>query len=104
MSDPSQLQLEPETVGKAGGVLVLLLGLFKFLFTSGVSDVKTEVAKINVMVATLTTNVAALTTAMAVANEGRISRKEFEELKRDVDRLSLKVDHIEQAMRQGVVP
>lgn len=101
MSDPNVI--EPESLAKGGGLVVTLLALFKFFFTSGVSDVKAEVAKLNATVTTLTANVAALSTALAVANEGRVTRKEFEELRLQVTKTSDAVEHIDSMMRNGVV-
>lgn len=102
MSDPSQL--EPETVAKGGGVLVVLLGMFKFLFTTGVTEVKADVKELKTMLEGLSKEVGSLTTAVAVANKDAISRREFEELRSEVDDVARRIQHIEHMMDQGVVP
>lgn len=103
MNDPSQL--EPETLAKGGGVMVLLLGMFKFLFTTGVTEVKADVKELKTMLAALSKEVSTLTTAVAVmTDKDTITRREFEELRSDVQRMTDRVEDIERQMSQGVVP
>lgn len=102
MSDPTQL--EPETVAKGGGVLLTALALFKVLFTTGVTEVKADVKELKKMLADMTKEVNNLTTAVALANKDAISRREFEELRSEVDDVARRIEHIEDMMNQGVVP
>lgn len=102
MSDPTQL--EPETVAKGGGVLLTALALFKFLFTTGVTEVKADVKELKKMLADMSKEVNSLTTAVALANKDAISRREFEELRSEVEDVARRVEHIERMVDQGVVP
>lgn len=102
MSDPTQL--EPETAAKGAGVLVALVTLFKFFFTTGVTEVKADVKELKTMLAALSKEVGNLATTVAVANKDAISRREFEELRSELDEVSRRVQHIEEMMKQGVVP
>lgn len=102
MSDPTQL--EPESIAKGGGVLVVLVTLFKFFFTTGVTEVKADVKELKTMLAAMAKEVSALATVVAVANKDAITRKEFEELKSEVDDVARRVQHIEEMVKQGVVP
>ena len=80
MSDPSQI--EPESLVKGGGVVGTLLLIFKWVFTTGVGEVKTDVRELKVMMNQMSKDITGLTTALAVATKDAISRKEFEELDR----------------------
>jgi len=102
MSDPSQL--EPESIAKGGGVLVATVALFKFFFTTGVTEVKADVKELKTMLTQLTGVVSKLALDVAVANKDAISRKEFEELRNEVDDVARRVQHIEEMVKQGVVP
>ena len=102
MTDPNSL--EPETIAKGGGGLLALLGVLKWVFTTGVTEVKTDVRELKAMMQQMTKDVAELSKALAVASKDAITRKEFEELRAEVDGIQQRVVHIEEMVKQGVVP
>ena len=85
-------------------VSLALLGVLKWVFTTGVTEVKTDVRELKAMMQQMTKDVAELSKALAVASKDAITRKEFEELRAEVDGIQQRVVHIEEMVKQGVVP
>jgi hypothetical protein len=103
MSEPSGL-VKPEEVAAGGGVLGALLFLVKWVFTTRVSEVKTEVKEVRDTLSVLTKTLTDIDKKLDLVTHTQVTRAEFDTLAKTVIELRLKVEHIEEQVRQGVVP